>query len=115
VSTPIEVLASARAVLADTDHLGLARPRSVAVLARHALEQAIADDLRQRAPGSQAANFTVQLICLQYMHPNRELTRRVAWTWSALSAATHHHGYELAPSTIDLERWLDTVAAFIES
>ena len=39
----------------------------------------------------------------------------MAWTWSALSAASHHRGYELPPQLPDLLNWLDTTEAFLEA
>ena len=35
------------------------------------------------------------------------LAGRVAYTWSGLSNACHHHVYELAPSLTELAAWLD--------
>ena len=35
------------------------------------------------------------------------LAGRVAYTWSGLSNACHHHVYELTPSATELAAWLD--------
>ena len=103
-------LASAQKVLDEPGCLGRAARRSAAFLIRHALESELGDFLDGKAPGARSANFSVQLQCLQRLHPDTELARRVSWTWEALSKATHHHGYEIPPSRKDLARWMGTVA-----
>jgi len=106
-------LEGARSLLDDPPQAMIhAAPRSAAAMARNALEHAMAVHLKGLAPGSQACDFTTQLIVLQHYMADKSLARRVAWTWSALSRATHHNGYELPPPRTDLERWLETVAEF---
>jgi hypothetical protein len=107
------MLAQARSLAQGDIELGRTARRSSALLARHALEAELGDWLVYEHQISSSANFTVQLICLQHLHPDKALARRVAWTWSALSAACHHRGYELPPPLTDLLTWLDTVDAFI--
>ncbi len=104
-------LADARALLEAPGALGASAPRSVALLSRIALEEALRSWLDRNAPGARAANFSVQLLCLQHYADDKAFARRVAWTWEALSRATHHHGYELPPLTVDLQRWLQVVEA----
>ena len=65
------------------------------------------------APGVRAASYRSQIIALTVLSPQPELARRVAFTWSALSAATHYHGYELPPAAADLHGWLRTVESFV--
>ena len=109
------LLDEARGLAGGSEPLGRTARRSSALLARHALEKALGDWLLEEHQVSRTANFTVQLICLQRLHPDTALARRVSWTWSALSAASHHRGYELPPPLSDLLTWLDTTQAFIES
>ena len=113
--TAPELLAKARALAEGHVALGRTARRSSALLARHALETALGDWLVSEHQVSRSANFTVQLICLQHLHPDRELAQRVSWTWSALSAACHHRGYELPPPLTDLLTWLDTVETFVSA
>lgn len=113
--TATELLEKARDLAGGHAALGRTARRSSALLARHALEKALGDWLVSRHKVSRSANFTVQLICLQHLHPDPELSQRVAWTWSALSAASHHRGYELPPQLPDLLNWLDTTEAFLEA
>jgi hypothetical protein len=105
-------LHAATAVLDEPGGLGRAARRSAAFLIRGGLESALGDWLDGKSKGARAANFSVQLQCLQRLHPDQQLAARVAWTWAALSQATHHNGYELAPQRRDLERWMETVSAF---
>lgn len=93
--------------------LGRAKPRAVAVLMRRTLETALAEFLAHAAPGCDRAPFTSRLLVMRHRHPDPGLAAEVAWTWSALSAATHHQGYELNPSSTVLAAWLATVRRFV--
>ncbi len=90
-------------------------PRAAAILARQALEHTLHTFLAAHAPGAQAAPFTTQLILLRALHPNPTLAARAAYTWSALSAATHHQGYELNPTAPTLRAWLQTVYELVRA
>jgi hypothetical protein len=82
-------------------------PRAAALLARQALEETMAGLWATRAPGVERCSMRAQLVCLpRYVDP--DLAGRVAFTWSMLSAACHHHAYELSPTAGELARWLDT-------
>ena len=105
-------LVAARTVLDEPGALGRAARRSAAFLIRTSLESTLRVFLNRAAPGATAANFTVRLHCLLHLHEDHELAARVAWTWAALSRATHHHGYEIPPPRRDLDRWMATVAEF---
>lgn len=52
--------------------------------------------------------FASQLIVLRSLVAP-DVAKEVAWTWSALSAATHAHSYELPATGDELRRWLDSV------
>lgn len=111
--TPSHWVGHARELAHGHPTLGRTAQRSAALLARHALEGAVSDWLRREHRVAPGANFTVLLISLQHLFPDPVLAQRVAWTWSALSQACHHHGYELPPPLSDLLTWLDTVETFV--
>ena len=114
VTRAAALLTAARLVLDEPGRLGRGGHRSAALLTRGALEAALGRWLDGRAPGARSANFSVQLQCLHRLSEDRDMAARVAWTWAALSQATHHHGYELPPTRQDLERWLAVVHCFAE-
>lgn len=112
---PTELAHAARALVDTTDTSPRALwARSAALLARQSLEMRLAEVLRTHAPGAQAANFRAQLVCLKGLFPGRLLPQQVAYTWAALSRATHHFAYELAPTAEELKAWLETVEAFAQ-
>ncbi|MGR6318784.1 hypothetical protein Q2K19_32090 [Micromonospora soli] len=45
--------------------------------------------------------------------PGAETARRVALAWATLSAAAHHHCYELAPTVAELRRLHTEVSALL--
>ncbi len=102
-----------RMALSPPSALRHGAPRWAAVLLRHGLEHGLRLYLSRKAPGSQATNFTVQLICLRKLFADKALAKRAASAWSALSAASHHNGYELPPSMNQLSGWMDTVDLFL--
>ena len=82
-------------------------PRAAALVTRQALEATLAELWAARAPGLERASMRAQLVCLpRYVEP--ALAGRVSFTWSMLSAACHHHAYELSPTAGELSAWLDT-------
>ena len=85
-------------------------PRATALLARQALEGALDDLWRLRAPGVEQCSTRAQLLCLPFYLPgNQELAERVSYTWAGLSRACHQHPYELPPTSSELLGWLATV------
>ena len=87
--------------------------RCAALLTRQALEAHLSKVLESRAPGAQATPFRTQLLCLNELFSDPDLARRIAYTWSSLSAATHHYGYELPPTANQMRGWMETVRTFI--
>ena len=83
-------------------------PVAASLLLRQALEGALHDLWRAVAPGVELASETTQLLCLG-MQIEPRLARRVGFTWAALSRASHHHAYELAPTATELGAWFETV------
>ena len=55
----------------------------------------------------ETTSMRAQLVCLPTYLTTDGLAGRVAYTWSGLSNACHHHVYELAPSATELAAWLD--------
>jgi hypothetical protein len=91
-------------------------PRATALLARQALESALDDLWRLRAPGLEQCSVRAQLLCLPYyLSGDDKLPERVAYTWVGLSRAVHFHPYELPPTSSELLAWLTTVAQLVES
>ena len=85
-------------------------PRATALLARQALEGALDDLWRLRAPGLEHCSARAQLLCLpSYLPGHEELAERVSYAWSGLSRACHQHPYELPPTSSELLGWLTTV------
>jgi len=87
-------------------------PRASALLARQALEAALDDLWRRRAPGIEKCSMRAQLLCLSLYVPE-ELAERVASTWAGLSRACHQHAYELPPISSELLAWIAIVEELI--
>jgi hypothetical protein len=116
--TPAQVnlVKEARALLDRTDP-GTAGlwPRATALLARQAIERALADLWRVRAPGVEQCSTRAQLLCLPFYLGDEQLSERVSFAWSALSRGCHQHPYELPPTAAELEGLLHIVEDFIRS
>lgn len=107
--TPEDLLDTAKELLSrpDAKSKGL-WPLAAAHLCRQALEAVLQEFWKKRLPGLETISMRAQLACLPVYLDNEELAGRVAYTWSALSSACHHHVYELAPSAAELSSWLRT-------
>lgn len=93
-------------------------PRAGALLARLALETALDDYWRRRAPGLEQCSMRAQLLCLQsYMRNDNadDLAERIAYVWIRLSRACHQHAYELPPTAAELAAWIEIVDQFLAS
>ena len=112
--TPGELLAAARDLVERPagETAGL-WSRAATLLTRQALEAALGQILAKRAPGSQAASFSAQLLVLGDVLDDPGLAARAAYTWSALSRATHQQGYELPAGDKELRRWIETVGEIV--
>jgi hypothetical protein len=107
--SPTELLSAADDLLRDS-HPELAGtwPRAVATLCRQALEGAMFDLWRAKAPGVEDASYRAQLLCLRsYLDP--ALAASADQTWAALSRACHHHAFEMPPTAGELGTWLESV------
>jgi hypothetical protein len=108
--TSRELIGRALALLEERDSLPRATwPRAVAVLARQALETAVAGRLAKKAPGLQLCTFATQFRCLPWYIDDRDTALLAHQTWAALSSACHHHAYDLAPTAEELRVWLADV------
>ena len=107
-----ELLAAARRLVEHPD-AGTAGvwPRAAALLARRALEQAMAGLWAGRpgAAGLSDGTMRSQLLCLT-AYVDDDLATRAAYLSAALSRACHYHPYELAPIASELTRWLSETA-----
>lgn len=112
--SPHELLVKARALAVDgtAGTRGL-WPLAATVLARQALEGALAELWRRRGvPQVADASGRAQLLCLpSFIDPG--LAAEVAWTWSALSEAAHEHGLMRTPTAGELGTWTEVVERFI--
>ncbi len=110
---PEHLLNLARSIIGDPrpDLIGT-WPRASALLGRQALEIALDQFWAAVAPGVEKASARAQLICLP-RYAEVELARRVQFAWHALSAACHHHAYELPPVVEELIGWLDDVESLV--
>jgi hypothetical protein len=113
--TPEEVLAAARRLVERPD-AGTAGvwPRAAALLARQALEQAMAG-LWAGQPGADdlsRGSMRSQLLCLT-AYVDQDVAARAAYLAAALSRACHYHPYELAPTAGELTRWLNETADLV--
>lgn len=98
---------------ADSATAGL-WPRASAILARQALEASVARLWANRTLDLQACSMRGQLICLRTYLGDADLAARTSHAWSALSRASHHHPYELAPTRDELRGWLSLVGKLIQ-
>jgi hypothetical protein len=116
--TPAALLAEARRLLHRATPETRGRwPRAAALLARQALETAVAEHGRARNLPLADCSARAQFLYLRETgHPHqRDLTARAYHAWTALSRACHHHAYELAPTAAELEGWMGVVGEWVES
>ena len=88
-------------------------PRAVALLTRQALERSMEELWAVHAPAAMSSSARAQLLCLG-VFVDRDLARRTAWTWSALSRACHH-SYDLPPTAGELGDWINTVDELVRA
>ena len=107
--TPEELLAAARRLIRRPDAATAGVwPRAAALLARQALELAIAAlwAVRPEAAGLSTCSMRSQLLCLT-AYLGQDVATRAGYLSAALSRACHYPSYELAPTAAELTRWLD--------
>jgi hypothetical protein len=113
--TPEDLLTEARRLVEHPDAATAGVwPRAAALLARQALEQAMAGLWAERPGADGLADCTMrsQLLCLT-AYLDEDVASRAAYLSAALSRACHYHPYELAPTATELTRWLNEAADLI--
>jgi hypothetical protein len=89
-------------------------PRASSILALRALEATLVRLWERRALDLRGCSTPTQLICLRSYLQDAKLAARAGHAWSALSRACHHHAYELAPTSTELQSWFSAVAELVE-
>jgi hypothetical protein len=113
--TAEELLAAARRLIERPDAATAGVwPRAAALLARQALELALAGlwASQPAAAGLDRSSMRAQLLCLTAYLAGDTATR-AAYLYAALSRACHYHLYELAPTATELTRWLNETAELV--
>jgi hypothetical protein len=113
--TPEELLAAARRLIERPDAATVGVwPRAAALLARQALELAMAElwAANPQATGLSGSSMRSQMLCLA-AYLDQATATRVAYLSAALSRACHHHSYELAPTATELTRWLNEATQLV--
>jgi len=90
-------------------------PRVSALLALQALETSLDRLWERRTLDLRGCSMRTQLICLRSYLEDPKLAARAGHAWSALSRASHHHAYELAPTAAELQAWFSVVEELIDS
>jgi hypothetical protein len=110
--TPHELLDAARDLVQrpDAPFDGI-WPRAAALLARQALEAAMAElwAANRQTVGLSASTMRSQELCLA-AYLDTGTASRTVYLLAALSRACHYHPYELAPTAAELTSWLDQAA-----
>ncbi len=106
---PKGLLREARIILSRQEALAAqaAWARTVALLARQALEDGLEEFWASRHRGMSDARLRTQLLCLPWYVEDRGAARALYETWAQLSAACHHRAYDLAPTVIEIEALLE--------
>jgi hypothetical protein len=86
-------------------------PTAAALLARQALEEAVAAYWRRRSPAMVAVSTRVQHICLAAQLGDPDTAYEVAYVWSTLSDACHYRSYDLGRTEAELRYLCDRVYA----
>lgn len=104
--SPEDLVREARALLdIPTRETVSGWPRAVAILARMALEARLAEHWRAHLPGAERLDMRAQLNCAR-IELDARTAGDLAYAWSGLSRATHHHSYELDPTSDELRALL---------
>jgi hypothetical protein len=107
--TPEDLLIAARHLIRRPDAATAGVwPRAAALLARQAIELAIAAlwATKPQAAGLGRCSMRSQLLCLT-AYLDQDTATRADYLSAALSRACHYHSYELAPTAAELTGWLD--------
>ncbi|WP_432065787.1 hypothetical protein [Streptomyces sp. C10-9-1] len=111
--TPDDLAAAARHLLLPPSGVihtlapGL-RARAAAALLRLALDEAMDGFWHRVSPAMAHSRGRTKALCLEWYAPS-SVARQWYAVWSALSAACHHHTYELPPTPGEVRAWHDDV------
>ncbi|MFD9223092.1 hypothetical protein ACFWDI_24510 [Streptomyces sp. NPDC060064] len=87
------------------------RARAAAVLLRLALDETLDDFWRSVSPNMTRTGRSRMLSLQWYVRPS--VARQWFAIWSALSAACHHHSYELPPTPAEVRAWHQDVSELL--
>ncbi len=90
-------------------------PRAASTLARQSIESSMNELWALRAPSLQRCSTRAQLLCLPEYLRDGDIAASAAHAWAALSRVCHHHPYELPPTAVELEHWLDIAERLAEA
>ena len=116
---PDRYLAAAERMLSGTDTVGAFAvsggwwPKACACLVRLALEAGLEVFWRRVSPPVAATSGRTKLLMLR-RRTSREVAGRAAYAWAALSRATHHQCYEIAPTAAELRALHSEVTALLQ-
>ncbi|MFD7788552.1 hypothetical protein ACFV4Q_36525 [Streptomyces nojiriensis] len=88
------------------------RARAAAALLRLALDEAMDGFWQQVSPAMTRTRGRTKALCLEWYAPS-SVARQWYAVWSALSAACHHHTYELPPTPGEVRAWHDDVVELL--
>ncbi|WP_405895781.1 hypothetical protein OG272_42280 [Streptomyces sp. NBC_00104] len=110
-----ELLASADQLLNPSDDTALSpgvRARAAATLLRLALDETLDAFWRSVSPRMTRSTGRTRMLCLQwYVTPS--VARQWYTVWSGLSAACHHHTYDLPPTPAEVRAWHQDVSELL--
>jgi hypothetical protein len=107
--TPEELLAAAKRLIDRPDAAAVGVwPRAAALLARQALELAMAElwAANPQATELSGSSMRSQMLCLT-AYLDQDIASRADYLFAALSRSCHYHSYELAPTAAELTSWLN--------
>jgi len=88
------------------------RARAASALLRLALDEAMDTFWREVSPGMTRATGRSKALCLEW-YTSASVARQWYAVWSALSAACHHHIYELPPTPSEVSAWHQDVTELL--
>ncbi|MFD4015338.1 hypothetical protein [Streptomyces sindenensis] len=110
-----ELLAAADRLLNPSHDTALSpgvRARAAATLLRLALDETLDAFWRSVCPRMTRSTGRTRMLCLQwYVSPS--IARQWYTVWSGLSAACHHHTYDLPPTPAEVQTWHQDVSELL--
>ncbi|MGP3756168.1 hypothetical protein [Streptomyces sp. IBSNAI001] len=88
------------------------RARAASALLRLALDEAMDTFWRDVSPTMTRATGRTKALCLEW-YTSPSVARQWYAVWSALSAACHHHIYELPPTPSEVRVWHQDVTELL--